>query len=154
MYHKSNRLYILITILGESLNIIPENAIKCGTIDDDQKPVYIGKAFHEGDLLPANILPHKKHAIVVTFENGEYRKTEYDYLCAPPNSIEWVPFSDQITNAVVGGRNMYNKDIYIGRVEHCGTLVAGRIDPSENVLHIAWNGAVIPFAQFEVLVSK
>lgn len=115
--------------------------------------MYIGKAFHEGELWPAKILPHKRRA-AITYGGNVHHLEEYDYICEPSNTIEWVPFNASVTNLVEVGRDSNNSVFYVGRCEHMGTLVPGRVNSIKTHLYIGWDGAEIIYETFEVLVRK
>lgn len=55
---------------------VPHNAVKVG-VDKDGSPIYAGRAFHEGDLLPAKVSPSHGGAFVA-WGGGEHSKFEYE----------------------------------------------------------------------------
>ncbi|XP_061512839.1 uncharacterized protein LOC1278977 isoform X1 [Anopheles gambiae] len=52
-------------------------------------------------------------------------------------------------NAVVGGSD--GEDMYIGRAQHEGGIIPGKVVASHGVCYIAWGGAENPKAEYEVL---
>lgn len=57
---------------GQSL---PEHAVSGGR-DTDGSVIYVGRAFHDGDMLPAKVIPDKNVAYVC--HSGE-EHPKYDY---------------------------------------------------------------------------
>lgn len=55
---------------------MPENAVVGGR-DSDGSTIYVGRAYHEGDMLPAKVIPDKNVAYVC--HNGEeHPKDEFE----------------------------------------------------------------------------
>lgn len=62
-----------------SSSIFPTlQAIRAGR-DADGCNIYVGRAFHENDLLPAKVIPDKQLAFV-SFDGCEFPKTEFEVL--------------------------------------------------------------------------
>lgn len=55
-----------------------EHAVRAGT-DADGTPIYCGRAFHQGDLVPAKVMPDKNIAYVA-YGGEELPKEEYEVL--------------------------------------------------------------------------
>lgn len=55
---------------------IPSGAVVAGR-DVDGSTLYVGRAFHEGDLLPAKVVPSHAGAYV-SYAGAEHKKTEYE----------------------------------------------------------------------------
>lgn len=53
-------------------------AIRAGR-DADGSNIFVGRAFHEQDLLPAKVIPDK-HLAFVSFNGEEFEKNEYEVL--------------------------------------------------------------------------
>lgn len=68
---------------------LPANAI-CIDQDENGSPIYLGRAEHEGQELPAKIMPNKKVAYVVV-NNIMLAKHEFDVLCTV--RFSWTPMS-------------------------------------------------------------
>lgn len=58
---------------GQSL---PETAILGGR-DVDGSSIYVGRAFHEGDMLPAKVIPDK-HVAYVCYNGEEHSKHDFE----------------------------------------------------------------------------
>lgn len=55
---------------------VPPNAVLAGT-DSDGSPIYVGRSYHEGDLIPAKVIPSKQ-AAYVSHSGNEIGKTEFE----------------------------------------------------------------------------
>lgn len=56
-----------------------DKAIRAGT-DADGSPIFAGRAYHEGDIVPAKVIPDKNIAYVC-FGGEEVPKEVYEVLC-------------------------------------------------------------------------
>lgn len=55
---------------------LPGDAVYVGR-DVDQAPIYVGRAFHEGDFIPAKVIPAKNVAYIA-YGGEEHAKYQYD----------------------------------------------------------------------------
>jgi hypothetical protein len=56
----------------------PPNAVIAGT-DSDGTVIYVGRTHHEGDFLPAKVIPGKQ-AAYIAYEGREIFKEEFDVM--------------------------------------------------------------------------
>ncbi|XP_014232708.1 C3 and PZP-like alpha-2-macroglobulin domain-containing protein 8 isoform X1 [Trichogramma pretiosum] len=129
---------------------IPDNAVLAG--QDGDEALYVGRAEHEGALIPGKVVPG--HGVCyVAWGGEEHAKTEYQVLCNC--SGIWVPASaDNIPpNAVPCGHTEEGEPLFSGRVNHEGTLTPGKVQPSHGVLYIPFGGQEVSFQEFEILTS-
>jgi hypothetical protein len=56
--------------------------------------------------------------------------------------------------AIVGGRTVTGEPLYIGRAEHAGSLVIGKIHPSHGVLYFSFDGKEFNSHDYEILRHK
>ncbi|PSN45252.1 hypothetical protein C0J52_06996 [Blattella germanica] len=131
---------------------VPMGALRCGR-DRDGGPIYMGRAFHAGDLLPAKVVPNKGCAYVC-WDCSEHEKFQYEVLCH--GNLDWEKASNGFVplSAIKVGITETGECLYAGRVEHDGTVTPGKIHPSHGVCYIPYNGAELSFKNYEVLVSK
>lgn len=61
-----------------SYHLLFLSAIRAGR-DADGCNIFVGRAFHEQDLLPAKVIPDK-HLAFVSFNGEEFEKSEYEVL--------------------------------------------------------------------------
>ncbi|KAJ8938999.1 hypothetical protein NQ314_011249, partial [Rhamnusium bicolor] len=108
---------------------VPSTAIH-GGVDVDGSQIYVGRAFHNGDWIPAKILCEQR--------------------------FDWVPSHSGIIppGAVEGGRTSGRERLYIGRVHHRGSQTVGKVHPSHRVCYIPFDGKEIPYQQYEILVLR
>ncbi|PSN42633.1 hypothetical protein C0J52_08684 [Blattella germanica] len=131
---------------------VPEGAAVCG-LDKDGTNIYIGRAFHEGDMLPAKIVPSKGGAFVA-YGGTEHGKSQYEALC--DGILSWqtasggqVPFG-----ALPVGQTANGEPLYVGRVLHDGSLQMGKVHPSHGVCYVPYAGQELTFQTYDVLVSQ
>lgn len=55
---------------------VPASAVQ-GGVDQDGTRIYVGRAFHDGDWVPAKVIPQKKIAYVA-YGGKEHGKQEYE----------------------------------------------------------------------------
>lgn len=104
---------------------VPPGAIYAGN-DADGSQIYVGRAFHEGDQLPAKVMPSKQIAYVS--HNGQEIPKHHFEVCCNGNT-SWVQSGHgQVPpGAVVGGRTASGEPLYIGRAPHAGSLTVGKV---------------------------
>lgn len=131
---------------------MPEGAIPAGH-DADGTPIYVGRAYHEGEQLPAKVLPSKQVAYVA-FNGQEIAKHEYEILCN--GNVKWVAsgHGDVPSGAVVGGQTGNGEPLYIGRSHFSGSLTPGKVHPSHGSLYIPFGGAEVPIKEYEILIEE
>ncbi|XP_063991095.1 uncharacterized protein LOC135169750 isoform X2 [Diachasmimorpha longicaudata] len=129
--------------------IIPPGALEGG---QDGEPLYVGRASHEGALIPGKVKP--SHGVCyVAWGGGEHAKSEYQILCG--GNGRWVPMNggEIPPTAIPAGETEDGEPLFIGRVHHEGTLTIGKVQASHNVCYIPYGGAEIPFNQYEILID-
>lgn len=128
---------------------IPPGALEGG---NDGEPLFVGRASHEGALIPGKVKP--SHAVCyVAWGGAEHGKPEYQVLCGCNG--RWVPIAGgQVPpNAVPGGETEDGEPLFVGRVHHEGTVTIGKVQASHNVCYIPYGGAEVPFNDYEILVE-
>lgn len=60
---------------------LPENAVVGGR-DSDGSTIYVGRAFHDGDMVPAKVIPNKGVAFVC-HSGEEHPKESYEVSAKP-----------------------------------------------------------------------
>lgn len=128
----------------------PKNAVQVGT-DADGSQIYIGRAFHNGDSVPAKVIPQKKAAyipyggkeVLVTANLEVLRRVEYVWVKSANGEVP--------PHAVPFGKTAAGEDLYAGRANYQGSVTPGKIQRSHGCLYIAFNGQEIPIKQYEVL---
>lgn len=94
----------------------------------------------------------------ITQKKYIYRRLNSEYslqvLCGC--NPRWVATSggNIPPNAIPGGESEDGEPLFVGRVNHEGTLTIGKVQPSHNVLYIPFGGAEVAFPDYEILVSE
>ncbi|KAK9503859.1 hypothetical protein O3M35_010327 [Rhynocoris fuscipes] len=129
---------------------VPPDAVHAGS-DLNGGPIYAGRAFHEGDLLPAKVTPAHGCAYI-SYAGEEHRKMEYEVLCS--NHVAWkfceggaVP-----PEAIRIGNTASGEHLFMGRTMVDGTLTPGKVHPSHGCLYVPYDGRELRFSSYEVLV--
>jgi len=130
---------------------IPGGAVHAGN-DTDGSPIYVGRAFHEGDSVVAKVIPSKQ-ACYIAYNGQEILKHNYEVLCG--EGFQWVGSGNGHVpdNAVPGGRTATGEELFIGRAHYCGGLTPGKVHRSHGCLYIPFNGSEISQKSYEVLVA-
>lgn len=129
---------------------MPENAVAGGR-DCDGSTIYVGRAFHEGDMLPAKVIPDKNVAYVC--HNGEeHPKDTFEVLCQGEFAWEFCSNGSVPADAVVAGQTADGEPLYVGRVLHSGSQTVGKVHPGHGCLYIPFDGEELSFTDYEVLV--
>ncbi|XP_017758622.1 PREDICTED: uncharacterized protein LOC108549643 [Eufriesea mexicana] len=129
---------------------VPSTAITGGR-DIDGCAIYVGRAFHMGDMLPAKVIPEKQVAYVC--HNGEeHAKYDFEVLCPGEFGWEFASNGSIPKDAVVVGQTSDGESLYAGRVLHNGSQTVGKVQPSHGCLYIPFNGEELSFRDYEVLV--
>ncbi|XP_054002871.1 natterin-3-like [Hylaeus anthracinus] len=129
---------------------LPENAVVGGR-DIDGDTIYVGRAFHEGDMIPAKVIP-SKHVAYICHNGVEHSKHEFDILCLGEFEWEFCSNGNVPSNAVVAGQTTDGEPLYVGRVLHNGSQTIGKVQQSHGCLYIPFDGEELSFKNYEVLV--
>ncbi|XP_018346986.1 PREDICTED: uncharacterized protein LOC108751364 [Trachymyrmex septentrionalis] len=129
---------------------LPENAI-IGGRDSDGSKLYVGRAFHDGDMLPAKVIPDKGVAYVC--HNGEeHPKDNYEVLVQGEFAWEFCSNGEVPEDAIIAGQTADGEPLYVGRALHNGSQTIGKVQPSHGCLYIPYEGEELSFKDYEVLV--
>lgn len=129
---------------------LPSNAIFAGE-DHDGAFIYVGRARHEGEDLPAKVIPSKR-IISISYNGKEITKECGDILCG--EGFTWVPVSyGKVPQRAVSSKTTcIGESIWIGRAPHQRSLTPGKIHPSHNCIYIPYGGEEIKIRNYEALV--
>ncbi|XP_011690934.1 PREDICTED: natterin-3-like [Wasmannia auropunctata] len=129
---------------------LPENAVSGGR-DCDGSPLYVGRAFHDGDMVPAKVIPDKGVAYIC-HSGEEHPKSNYEVLVQGEFSWEFCSNGEVPSDAIVAGQTADGEPLYVGRVLHSGSQTIGKVQPSHGCLYIPFDGEELSFKDYEVLV--
>jgi len=133
---------------------LPDGAILAGN-DIDGSSIYVGKSYHEGDLLPAKVIrTPNKNVAYVCYNGMEIEKHQFEVLCN--GNVSWIPSGHGSVphNAVVGGNTSSGETLYIGRTHHMGSLTPGKVHPSHGSLYIPFGGQEVIHKSYEILTEN
>lgn len=131
-------------------NSVPFRAVVAG-VDVDGATLYVGRAHHEGELLPAKVTHDRAY---VPHGGREHMKFDYEVLCEGNHS--WVPSGAGAPvpyNAVAAGNTGDGEPLYIGRGWHAGSQMPGKVHCSHGCLYVPFGGEEISVHEYEVLVE-
>lgn len=133
-------------------NFTPPGAVVAGH-DTDRAVIYVGRAMHEGEMLPAKIIPSKGCAYVC-YGGYEINKRNHEVLCGP--GYAWVKPHHHVIppNAVSTGRSRSGEPLFVGRGHHHGSLTPGLVSISQRCLFIPYGGREIRVGDYEVLIRQ
>ncbi|XP_015117986.1 natterin-3 [Diachasma alloeum] len=129
---------------------VPHNAVQGGR-DIDGSTIYVGRAYHNGDVIPAKVIPDKQVAYV-SHGGEEHSKSEFEILVQGEFAWEFASNGVIPPDAVVGGQTTEGEPLYVGRVIHNGAQTVGKIQASHGCLYIPYDGEELSFRDYEVLV--
>lgn len=135
-------------------NRIPFSAVPGG--QDGGETIYIGRAVHDGDVIPGKVVPSHS-CCYVSFDGAEHSHEAYQTLTSNgTDNFDWVPTSNGALphGAVQGGFCSSGEPLYIGRTFHEGTLTIGKVHPTHGCLYIPYGGEEHCYREYEVLVCK
>ncbi|XP_006621855.1 uncharacterized protein LOC102675334 isoform X1 [Apis dorsata] len=132
--------------------IIPPSAVQGGK-DIDGNDLYVGRAYHEGALLPGKVKLGDT-ICYVAWGGEEHLKNDYQVLC-DCNPV-WVPTTGNNIphNAIPGGETEDGEPLYVGRVQHEGSITIGKVQPSHSVCYIPYGGVEIAYPEYEIMIQR
>ncbi|XP_034108485.2 uncharacterized protein LOC127564999, partial [Drosophila albomicans] len=128
---------------------LPPFAIVAG-YDSNRDPIYVARASHNGEMLPAKFIPNKKQAYV-SWGGEEINKHDFEILTGQGHS--WVPTRGGKVppGALRAGQTSDGETLYVGRAFFAGSLTPGKVHPSHGCLYIPYGGAEKRLEDYEVL---
>lgn len=135
--------------VGANGSDIPAGAFVGG--QDNGEGLIVGRAHHEGALIPGKVVP--SHGVCyVAWGGGEHGKGDYEVLVG---SATWVQGtgSNIPPTALPAGESEDGEPLFVGRAQHEGTITIGKVQPSHGVCYISYAGQELGFAEYEILVA-
>lgn len=102
-----------------------KKAVRAGR-DSDGSHIFVGRSFHEGDLLPAKVIPDKGLAFI-SYGGEEIVKDDFEILRTGDFVWEFATNGEVPENAVEAGRTADGEKLYFGRCLHEGTQTPGKV---------------------------
>lgn len=121
-----------------------------GGNDLDGDTLYVGRAYHNGDMLVAKVIPSKQIAFV-SLRGESIPKTHFELLIG--DNLVWEHCYDHIIpeKAVICGNTALDQPVYIGRGHYEGSLTVGKVSSVHRALFIPWCGVERRLESYEVL---
>ncbi|GBP45177.1 C3 and PZP-like alpha-2-macroglobulin domain-containing protein 8 [Eumeta japonica] len=130
---------------------VPPGANPAGR-DVSGEELFIARAQHEGAMLPGKLA--RSHGMAyVPWGGQEHGKPQYQVLVGGSN--RWVPTSgaNLPPGALPAGESEDGEPLYVGRVNHEGSLTIGKVQQSHGVCYIPYGGQELGFQEYELLMS-
>ena len=130
---------------------LPRNAVLASE-DSNGNPIYVGRANHLGVLMPAKVSPIKKCAYV-GYHGELFVQYHFEVLCG--TDYVWIKAADGkvISNAVECGEATSGETLFVGRANHCGRYILGKVRPLHHCLYITYGNQELPFQNYEMLIQ-
>lgn len=122
----------------------------------DNNPPQVGRVLHQGDVIPGKVVP-SHGCCYIPWGGQEHGLRNFQVLHTRPGvEMVWIPTSGREipTGAIQGGATADGEPLFIGRHEHEGSYVVGKIQPSHEVLYVAFGGQEVPYRDYEILCLK
>ncbi|XP_053689190.1 uncharacterized protein LOC128738229 [Sabethes cyaneus] len=130
----------------------PPNMVEGGQ-DSDGCMIYVGRANHGGDLLPAKVIP-QKGAAYVAYGGEEVLVSSVEVLCRKELVWDSATGGEIPPDAVVGGHTGDGEVLYVGRAYHEGSHTVGKVQRSHGCVYIPYGGAEVAVQSYEVLCER
>ncbi|XP_055632147.1 uncharacterized protein LOC129771994 [Toxorhynchites rutilus septentrionalis] len=130
----------------------PANMVRAG-VDSDGATIFAGRAFHEGEMIPAKVIPSKNLAFIC-YGGEEVLKEDFEVLRSGDFVWEFAANGVIPDGAVKIGATIDGEPLYMGRALHSGTQTPGKVHSSHGCLYIPFDGAEISYCEYEVLCLK
>lgn len=124
-----------------------------GGRDADGATIFVGRAFHAGDLLPAKVIAERGLAYV-SYAGGEHQVFDFEILKNGNFAWEFATHGHVPSGALEVGRTSDGEPLYAGRCLYEGTQTPGKVQASHGGLYIPFAGQEIKVDEYEVLVQK
>lgn len=136
--------------IGATADSMPEDALEGGR-DVDGDMIYVGRAFKDGDLMPAKVIPNKGGAYVCW--GGVEEKVENFQVLVGAGFI-WSPSENGniMPGAVPAGNSSEGETLYVGRTEYEGNMCVGKVHPSHGCIYLPFDGKEVKLESYELLV--
>lgn len=133
-------------------NSLAGRAVVGGHEGWDGSPLWVIRAWHNGDLMPGK-LSVRHCAASVVYDGKEVSVQNIEVLCARPENLRWVPASNGSAppGAIPGGRTSSGETLYIGRARYQLSVTPGKVHPSHHSCYIGFAGSEVAIKMYDVL---
>ncbi|XP_058465942.1 uncharacterized protein LOC131439207 [Malaya genurostris] len=130
----------------------PSNMVQ-GGLDSDGCPIFVGRAQHGGDLVPAKVIP-QKNAAYLAHGGEETLLSSVEVLCQKELVWDHATGGNIPPDAIVGGNTSDGEILYIGRAYHEGSQTVGKVQRSHGCAYIPYDGQEVSVQTYEVLCER
>ncbi|CAK1541157.1 unnamed protein product [Leptosia nina] len=118
----------------------------------DGSPLWVIRAWHDGDLIPGKLNVRHNSASIV-YNGKEVPVQNVEVLCSQPDSLRWVPASNGSVppGAIQGGKSCNGEILYVGRARHQLSVTPGKVHPSHQCCYIGFGGSEVSHKMYDVL---
>jgi hypothetical protein len=129
-----------------------ESSLVYAANDTDGSVVVVGRAHHGGELIPGKVLV--RHGVCHVSHNGQELSLPNFEVLINSGGFTWVQSSNgQVpANAVIGGKTATGESLYVGRAQHAGLTIPGKVHPSHHCLYLPCDWKEHAKTSYEVLV--
>lgn len=139
-------------ITASTASTLTGKAVVGGHEGWDGSPLWVIRAWHNGDLIPGK-LSIRHNAASIMYDGKEVPKQNIEVLCAAPENLRWVPASNGNVppGAIPGGRTTTGETLYVGRARYQLSITPGKVHPSHNACYIGFAGQEVAHKMYDVL---
>ncbi|XP_058125211.1 natterin-4-like [Anopheles coustani] len=130
----------------------PQNMVRAG-VDADGEVIYVGRAFHEGDMIPAKVIPGKNLAFVC-HGGEEVLKEDFEVLRYGAFVWEFSSNGSVPETAVKIGQTAEGEPLFMGRAIYNGSQTPGKVHSSHGCCYLPFDGAEVSVNEYEVLCVR
>lgn len=129
----------------------PEQAVHVGH-DVDGSHIFVGRAHHAGELLPAKVMPGK--GAFVPYAGQEIQVHQVEILCMT-SAHTWKPArgGECPVGAINVGTAANGEWLFVGRCHFQGALTLGKIHPTHNTMYVPFGGREHSVQEYECLCT-
>nr|XP_034314043.1 natterin-4 [Crassostrea gigas] len=128
---------------------IPENAIRAG-YEENGNPLFIARAKKEGTWTSGKCSPNYEGAYI-PYDGKEFIVKDYDVLVYPINAVGFLDWKHASGGNVPDNAFKTDKDLYVGRANHAGCLIPGKISTRYKVAYMGYGLKEHTTKEYEVL---
>ncbi|CAB3222311.1 unnamed protein product [Arctia plantaginis] len=129
---------------------IPPGAVRVGA-DPDGDEIFAARCHHEGEILPATVIPNKK-VCYIAYGGEQVTKDQFEVLVPSMFSWQFASEGEVPPGAVEAGTTADGEKLYFGRVTHDGCQTPGKIHPSAGTCIYPFEGEEKSSSEYEALV--
>ncbi|XP_062548425.1 uncharacterized protein LOC134213404 [Armigeres subalbatus] len=133
---------------------VPQKAFQASVNGSNHQRYYIGRAYYEGSVTPGRV-DIKRKACSIPWGGDERLRNVYEVLCTPG---QFVRVTEENTETLLlassAGISEEGEPLFIGRVEHKGEFIYGKVQRSHGVCYIAYEGKELGFKTYELFVAN